>query len=104
MISDELKYRIREAFGFVPTAEQEQAMDTFSRFMTDRLEHAVMVMRGSAGTGKTTLAAAIVQAMLRLQQHIVLLAPTGRAAKVFSLYSGHPASTIHRRIYRQKSL
>ena len=104
VISDELKYRIREAFGFVPTAEQEQAMDTFSRFMTDRLEHAVMVMRGSAGTGKTTLAAAIVQAMLRLQQHIVLLAPTGRAAKVFSLYSGHPASTIHRRIYRQKSL
>ena len=104
MISDELKYRIREAFGFVPTAEQEHAIETFSLFMTDRLEHAVMVMRGSAGTGKTTLAAAIVQAMLQLKQHIVLLAPTGRAAKVFSLYSGHPASTIHRRIYRQKSL
>jgi len=104
MISDELKYRIREAFGFVPTAEQEHAIETFGLFMTDRLEQAVMVMRGSAGTGKTTLAAAVVQAMLRLKQHIILLAPTGRAAKVFSLYSGHPAYTIHRRIYRQKSL
>lgn len=104
MISDELKYRIREAFGYVPTAEQEHAIETFGLFMTDRLEYAVMVMRGSAGTGKTTLAAAVVQAMLQLRQHIVLLAPTGRAAKVFSLYSGHPAYTIHRRIYRQKSL
>ena len=64
MITDELKYRIREAFGHVPTAEQEQAIETFALFMTDRLEQAVMVMRGSAGTGKTTLAAAIVRAML----------------------------------------
>ena len=104
MIADELKYRIRNAFGYVPTAEQEQAIETFSMFMTDRLEHAVMVMRGCAGTGKTTLAAAIVKAMASLGQKMVLLAPTGRAAKVFSLYAGHPAYTIHRRIYRQKSL
>lgn len=103
MIVDELKYRIREAFGYVPTAEQDQAIETFSMFMADRLEHAVMVMRGCAGTGKTTLAAAIVKAMASLGQKMVLLAPTGRAAKVFSLYAGHPAYTIHRRIYRQKS-
>ncbi len=62
-----------------------------------------MVLRGSAGTGKTTLAAAIVKAMLQLKQKIVLMAPTGRAAKVFSLYAGCPAYTIHRRIYRQKT-
>ena len=104
MIAEELKYRIRNAFSYVPTAEQEQAIETFSMFMTDRLEHAVMVMRGCAGTGKTTLAAAIVKAMASLGQKMVLLAPTGRAAKVFSLYAGHPAYTIHRRIYRQKSL
>ena len=104
MITDELKYRIREAFGHVPTAEQEQAIETFALFMTDRLEQAVMVMRGSAGTGKTTLAAAIVRAMLSLKQQMVLMAPTGRAAKVFSLYADHAAYTIHRRIYRQKSL
>ena len=104
MITDELKYRIRSVFGHIPTEEQEQAMDVFAMFMTDRHEHAVMVMRGSAGTGKTTLAAAIVKAMVSLQQKIVLLAPTGRAAKIFSLYASHPAYTIHRRIYRQKSL
>ena len=63
MIADELKYRIRDTFGHVPTAEQEQAIETFSMFMTDRLEHAVMVMRGCAGTGKTTLAAATAGAM-----------------------------------------
>lgn len=104
MITDELTYRIRQAFGHVPTAEQKKAMDTFARFMTDRDERSVMVLRGAAGTGKTSLSAAIVRALLSLQQKLVLLAPTGRAAKVFSLYAGHPAYTIHRRIYRQKSI
>ena len=103
MIQDELKYRILQTFGFEPTAEQERALEVFARFMTDRTEHVVMILRGSAGTGKTTLAGAIVRAMARLNQKLMLLAPTGRAAKVFSLYSGHAAYTIHRRIYRQKS-
>ena len=62
-----------------------------------------MILRGSAGTGKTTLAGAIVRAMVALKQKLVLLAPTGRAAKVFSQNAGHAAYTIHRRIYRQKS-
>ena len=119
MISEELKYRICEAFSYVPTPEQEMAINVFVSFMTDgRLsarggmstglrgvhEEHVMVLRGSAGTGKTTLAAAIVQALLSLKQKLVLMAPTGRAAKVFSSYAGHAAFTIHRRIYRQKSL
>ena len=104
MIVDELTYRIRNAFGFAPTAEQERAIEVFTRFMTDRHEQSLMILRGSAGTGKTTLAAALVRALCSLQQKIVLLAPTGRAAKVFSLYAGHPAYTIHRRIYRQKSM
>lgn len=104
MINDELKYRIHSAFEHIPTAEQEHAIDVFSLFMTDRHEQAVMILRGSAGTGKTTLAAAVVKAMGSLKQKMVLMAPTGRAAKVFSLYAGHPAYTIHRRIYRQKSL
>ena len=104
MITDELNARVREALGLVPTVEQEQAIETFSRFMTDRVEQVTMVVRGCAGTGKTTLAAAMVKALQALGQQLVLLAPTGRAAKVFSLYAGHLASTIHRRIYRQKSL
>ena len=104
MITDELKQCIRQTLGMVPTQEQERAMEVFAAFMTDRHEHTVMVMRGVAGTGKTTLAAAMVRAMVGLQQKMVLMAPTGRAAKVFSLYAGHEAYTIHRRIYRQKSL
>ena len=103
MIHEELKYRIRQTFGFTPTAEQEYALDVFARFMTDRDDQVVMIMRGSAGTGKTTLAGAIVRAMAALKQKMILLAPTGRAAKVFSLNAGHVAYTIHRRIYRQKS-
>ena len=103
MIHDELKYRIRQALGLMPTPEQEQAIELFSLFMTDCSEQVVMILRGSAGTGKTTLAGAVVRALAALKQKLVLLAPTGRAAKVFSLYAGHPAYTIHRRIYRQKS-
>ena len=104
MIADELKYRIRDAFGFEPTREQQEAIDVFATFMADSRMMPVMVMRGSAGTGKTTLAAAIVRALQSLEQQLVLMAPTGRAAKVFSLYAGSAAYTIHRRIYRQKSL
>jgi len=103
MIQDELIYRIRATFGFTPTDEQERALEVFARFMTDRAEHVVMILRGSAGTGKTTLAGAMVRALTALNQKLMLLAPTGRAAKVFSLYSGHAAYTIHRRIYRQRS-
>lgn len=103
MITDELTYRIRTSMGLVPTDEQEHAIGEFCRFMTDRHDRTAMLLRGSAGTGKTTLAAAVVRALLSLEQKIVLLAPTGRAAKVFSLYSGQPAYTIHRRIYRQRN-
>ena len=109
--------------GFPPTAEQSRAIDVFADFYTGAsaasssvavanstlytlhsTQNSVMILRGCAGTGKTTLAAAIVRALAALHQKMVLLAPTGRAAKVFSLYAGQPAFTIHRRIYRQKSL
>ena len=89
---------------FMPTAQQAEAMCVFAEFLTDRDPHAVMILRGSAGTGKTTLAGAIVKMLVRMQQKVMLLAPTGRAAKVFSLNSSHAAFTIHRKIYRQQSL
>ena len=60
-------------------------------------------MRGSAGTGKTSLAGAMVRTFTRLGQKLLLMAPTGRAAKVFAMNSGHTAFTIHRKIYREKS-
>ena len=103
MIVDELKYKILEQFGFPPTPEQANALDVFARFMTDRNPHAVMILRGSAGTGKTSLSGAIVRTMKAIGQKVMLLAPTGRAAKVFSLSSGSPAFTIHRCIYREKA-
>lgn len=103
MIIDELKYKILQQFGFPPTQEQAHALKVFAEFLTDRDPHAVMILRGSAGTGKTTLSGAIVRTLKEIRQKVMLLAPTGRAAKVFSLNSGSPAYTIHRRIYREKS-
>jgi len=88
---------------FEPTAEQAQAILTCCRFLTSRSDRRAMILRGSAGTGKTTVAGALVRALVALHRRVVLLAPTGRAAKVFSLGSGHPAFTIHRRIYRQRA-
>ena len=103
MVVDELKYKILQQFGFPPTLEQANALDVFARFLTDRNPQVVMILRGSAGTGKTSLSGAIVRTLQGIRQKVMLLAPTGRAAKVFSLNSGTPAYTIHRRIYREKS-
>ena len=103
MIVDELKYKILQQFGFPPIQEQANALDVFARFLTDRNPQVVMILRGSAGTGKTSLSGAIVRTLQTIRQKVMLLAPTGRAAKVFSLNSGTPAYTIHRRIYREKS-
>ena len=93
---------VRE-FGFTPTHDQLNALETFARFLADREQNCVMVMRGSAGTGKTSLAGAMVRTFTRLGQKLLLMAPTGRAAKVFAMNSGHTAFTIHRKIYREKS-
>lgn len=100
---DSLMYQILRNFPFDPTADQMHALDVFERFMTDSDERCVMILRGSAGTGKTALASVIVRTLLNLQYKISLLAPTGRAAKVFSLTSGQPAATIHRSIYRERT-
>ena len=110
MIADELQRHILACLHHTPTADQRQAVGVFCRFMTAGAAPSsrgalgeVFILRGSAGTGKTTLAAAIVRALLELKQKLVLLAPTGRAAKVFAITAGHPAYTIHRRIYRQRT-
>ena len=87
----------------MPSPEQASAIDVFRRFLDERSERTVMIMKGSAGTGKTSLASAFVRTMLDMRQKVMLLAPTGRAAKVFSLNSGQPAFTIHRKIFRQKA-
>lgn len=103
MLVDELIYQIRKEFGFDPTIGQQHVLNVFADFMTDRDPRVVMVLRGAAGTGKTSLASAIVRTMVCLRQKVMLLAPTGRAAKVFSLHAGFSAFTIHRKIYLRRT-
>ena len=104
MMTDEILFHIQRHFRFHPTTEQEEAIQTFAHFLTARDPHSLMILTGSAGTGKTSIAGAIVQTLTQLRQKVVLMAPTGRAAKVFSMNSdGHPAFTIHRKIYRQRT-
>ncbi len=76
----------------------------WAEFMLSREADAAFLLRGYAGTGKTSLVAAMVQTLTQLKQPVMLLAPTGRAAKVFAQYAGMPAYTIHRKIYRQRAL
>ena len=103
MINNYLDRQIKENFSYQPTFEQEIAVKSLSEFLLSTANDTVFVLRGYAGTGKTSLVGALVKAMDKLQQKSVLLAPTGRAAKVFSAYAGHPAFTIHKKIYRQQS-
>lgn len=103
-ISEDLVALIRRNFTHEPTKEQESAISLLADFLLSRQRDAVFLLTGYAGTGKTSLLGALVHTMLQLQQRVTLLAPTGRAAKVLSSHAGVPAYTIHRKIYRQKSL
>lgn len=93
----------RKAFPYSPTPCQERLLRAVSAFLSSD-DGDILVVNGYAGTGKTTAMAAVVAGLAALEIPSVLLAPTGRAAKVLSQYAGHPASTIHKHIYRQKSL
>ena len=79
-------------------------IERVAEFIFSSDDRKVFLLCGYAGTGKTSVVSAIVRTMEQLGRKSVLLAPTGRAAKVFSLYSGKPAYTIHKWIYRQKSI
>ena len=104
MINKYLTSQIKSNFPFVPTEEQENSLEKISEFVLSGDDRKVFLLCGYAGTGKTSLVAALVKTMAQLERRVVLLAPTGRAAKVFSSYSGMPAYTIHKKIYRQKSI
>ena len=103
MINNYLAHQIKDNFPYVPTSEQENVINSLSAFLLSRSGDTAFILRGYAGTGKTSLTGALVKTMDKLQQKVILLAPTGRAAKVFSAYAGHPAFTIHKKIYRQRS-
>jgi exodeoxyribonuclease-5 len=103
MINNFALKKILDFFPFEPTSGQSSALQTLSEFLVSRDRGRILLLKGYAGTGKTTLLGATVKMMAALQQKTILLAPTGRAAKVFAGYASHSASTIHKKIYRQKS-
>ena len=97
-----LYQRFLAHFSYAPTPCQDALLRQLGAFFTAD-DGDILVVNGYAGTGKTTVVAAVVAALEELEVPSVLLAPTGRAAKVLSQYAGRPASTIHKHIYRQKS-
>ncbi len=103
MLSDYIKDTILSQIEFTPTSDQMQVINSLCKFTTAKVDNKTLVIRGYAGTGKTYIISSYVKAMKKMDVDFVLLAPTGRAAKVLSRYCDHPAYTIHRQIYRQKS-
>jgi exodeoxyribonuclease-5 len=104
MLNNFVLNKILDFFPFKPTPEQDLALQILSEFLVSRDKDKALLLKGYAGTGKTTMLGATVKMMDALQQKTILLAPTGRAAKVFAEYACHNAYTIHKKIYRQKSL
>lgn len=103
MINSYLSSQIRQNFPYNPTKDQLFTLNALSDFLLSTDANTLFLMKGYAGTGKTSLVGALVKTMADLQQKSLLLAPTGRAAKVFSNYAGQKAFTIHKKIYRQKA-
>lgn len=95
---------IAKNYPFEPTEEQNRAITMISEFASCDKDRSMFLLKGYAGTGKTTLIGALVRALKRFSYRVILMAPTGRSAKIFSLYSSTNAYTIHKKIYRQKSI
>ncbi len=102
MISElEFSKHIYREFPYSPTPGQQELIVNLARFVvTDNSQFPLFLLEGYAGTGKTTVVSALVNALPKAGYNAVLLAPTGRAAKVLSLYANMPAFTIHKRLYR----
>lgn len=93
---------VRE-LGFQPTQGQKELIGLLAGFISSTERDDIFLLKGYAGTGKTTMVASIVKSLSQFKINSVLLAPTGRAAKVLSGYTSCPAYTIHKKIYRQQS-
>ncbi|MBK8581452.1 MAG: AAA family ATPase [Flavobacteriales bacterium] len=95
-----LTEKLLATLGHNPTEGQRRAANALARLLETDKPQATLILKGYAGTGKTTLIGALVKVLAAERRSVVLLAPTGRAAKVLSAFAGAGASTIHRRIYR----
>ena len=103
MIKKHVKSLLEQHFSFVPTNCQLQLLDGLAAFITSDGIDTIMLIKGYAGTGKTTVINALTQTLKEMKFRVVLMAPTGRAAKVMAGYTSSPAFTIHKKIYRQQS-
>ena len=99
MTSQKLQENLEKKFPFTFTKEQKEIVGSIADFATSISTRSIFLLKGYAGTGKTTLISALVKSLPSVAKRSVLLAPTGRAAKVLSKYSNKQASTIHRKIY-----
>jgi len=104
MLQNFIASSIRAQLPFEPNEQQVNLLGELGTFLMSTDKEKLFLLKGYAGTGKTSVISALVRALNELKQKTVLLAPTGRAAKVISGYSGYPAFTIHKKIYRQKSM
>lgn len=102
--TNEIATLLQKFFPFEATEIQKKAMVYLERFLVSRKDNCTFILKGFAGTGKTTLISALVNYLKSMKVSCILMAPTGRAAKVFSFYSGQPAFTIHKLIYARKTL
>ncbi|MBN1116099.1 MAG: AAA family ATPase [Bacteroidales bacterium] len=103
MLINKIVSKLTVALGEKPTASQEELIKNLARHAVESHEDAIFIVKGYAGTGKTSTLSAYVKVLSEIGNKVILLAPTGRAAKVFSTYAGKSAYTIHKKIYRQKS-
>lgn len=102
MLSKKIQELLRKKLEFNPTPAQEKLIPFISEFIINPSERRVLIIKGFAGTGKTSMIKAIVKSLSEFSINSFLLAPTGRAAKVISKISGSNAYTIHKKIYRQR--
>ncbi|MEO9511781.1 MAG: ATP-binding domain-containing protein [Flavobacteriaceae bacterium] len=98
----EFLVKLNEKFPHTPTIKQRLAMEKLAHFILNNKKEEIFLLKGFAGTGKTTIVGTIVSSLWKVKMSSVLMAPTGRAAKVMSVYSGNKAFTIHKKIYFPK--
>jgi exodeoxyribonuclease-5 len=103
MLKDHIYQQILKELNYSPSKGQEQLIELLSEFALPISENKILLIKGYAGTGKTTSISAFINAIEKFKQKLYLITPTGRAAKVLSSYSGKTTLTIHKKIYRQVS-
>src|SRR3989339_334182 len=103
MLQKHISSEIANSFEYTPTESQKQLIEKLSVFISTPNIRQIFILKGYAGTGKTSIISAMVKTLSIFKINCELLAPTGRAAKVFSSFAHKKAYTIHKKIYRQQS-